>query len=79
MLRTQMYLPEDIYERLLTQKQIYNKPMGEIIREILNENLPATKTGGVEGFLALAQLKFRGGTKNLSENYKKLLYAKNSR
>lgn len=79
MLRTQMYLPEDIYERLLMQKQIYKKPMGEIIREILDENLPARKTGGVEGLLALTHLKFQGGSKNLSGNYKKLIYAKNSR
>lgn len=74
MLRTQVYLTQDIYDRLQLQTQIYQVPMAEIVRKTLDKNLPEKTQGNAKVLLELAKLGIKGGDKNLSKNYKKYLF-----
>jgi hypothetical protein len=73
MLRTQIYLPEDTYQRLLWLKESRGLPMAEIIRQALDQSFIQKNEKGNDLF-KLADLKFKGGPRNLSTQFNKYLW-----
>ena len=79
MIRTQVYLPEQLYQEIGLAAKKEKKPRAQVIRETLNEGFEKrkdTKNGGM-ALLELAKLgKKLGvkGPKDLSANIDKYLY-----
>ena len=75
MLRTQIYLPEDLHQEIDAVARREKKPAAKIIRELLIEgiNKKHKETAG-EALNRLATLKVKGGPKDLSVNLDKYLY-----
>jgi hypothetical protein len=78
MIRTQMYLEDQIHKDLLSLAEQENKPMAEIARDILREGIKkkiAIDKSGKSVLLTIANLKFKGGDDPyLSENIDHYLY-----
>lgn len=73
MIRTQIYLPKALYQRVQLVAQKENKPTAEVIRELLNESLER-KSGSVgKALLELAKIKGKGPA-DLSKSIDKYLY-----
>ena len=77
MLRTQIYLPEDYYNQLNNMAKQMNISMGKTIRIILKKGLEKQKKMITKGndLYQLANLKIKGGPKDLSQKIDKYLYA----
>ncbi|MGB9706841.1 MAG: CopG family transcriptional regulator [Microgenomates group bacterium] len=78
MLRTQIYLPEDFHSQLGELAVKLNVSMAEVIRMILKNGLKKK-----EEFLSpgndlwkLANLKIKGGPRDLAKNLDRYLYGK---
>lgn len=76
MLRTQIFLPEDLYQKLLSLKKVRDISIGKIIREVLKKNLVEEEKNIGNDLLELAKLKIRGGPKDLSKRINHYLYSK---
>ena len=76
MRRTQIYLPEDLHERLVLLKQAKQLSLGEIIRNILERHLEEEESTVHESLLDLAELEITGGPEDLSENFSSYLVKK---
>jgi metal-responsive CopG/Arc/MetJ family transcriptional regulator len=78
MIRTQMYLDEDIYTDLARVAEQENKSRAEIARDILKEGLAKRKSidkSGKAVLLAIADLRLAGGADPyLSGNVDHYLY-----
>ena len=78
MIRTQMYLDEDIDKDLKYLARLENKSMAEVARDILKEGIKKRKnvdTSGVKTLLAISKLGFKGGNDPyLSDNIDHYLY-----
>ena len=79
MIRTQIYLPDQLYQEIGLVAEREKKPRAQVIRETLNEGLGRKKDirNGGTALLELAELgkKLRiKGPKDLSENIDKYLY-----
>ncbi len=74
MIRTQIYLPEDIHKRLLSLRQIWGKSAAQMIREALESYLAGSQGEGKNDLLKLADLKLSGGPKDLSSKIDDYLY-----
>ena len=79
MIRTQVYIPDQLYQEIGLVAKREKKPRAQVIRETLNEGLEKkkdTKNAGI-ALLELAELgkKLRiKGPKDLSTNIDKYLY-----
>jgi hypothetical protein len=78
MLRTQIYLPEDFYSQLNWLATKLNVSMAEVIRMILKNGLRKKEEILAPGndLWKLADLKIKGGPKNLAKNLDYYLYGK---
>jgi len=75
MRRTQIYLPEEMHEQLGLLAKKTNLSMGEIIRKLIKEGITKQKIFfGKNDLLSLANLKIKGGPKNISKNFDFYLY-----
>lgn len=77
MIRTQMYLEEDIHKDLTRLAQQENKSMAEVTRDILKEGLKTRKTidtSGKQTLQKLLAMGVTGGDPYLSENIDHYLY-----
>ena len=75
MLRTQIYLPEDLRQEIDAVARKEKKPAARVIRELLTEgvNNKHKETAGA-AMSRLAALKVKGGPPDLSKNLNKYLY-----
>ena len=75
MLRTQIYLPEDLRQEIDAVARKEKKPAARVIRELLTEgiNNKHKETAGA-AMSRLAALKVKGGPSDLSINLDKYLY-----
>lgn len=76
MIRTQIYLPEDLYQevRLVAKKE--GKKSAQVVRDLLSEGLIRRRKKGTigEAFLDLASVAVKGGPPDLSTKHDKYLY-----
>jgi predicted DNA-binding protein len=75
MLRTQIYLAENIHTRLNQIKKVKGVSMGRLIRKYIEKGIEE-ETVEDNGLWKLASLGIKGGDPNLSKNYKQYLYGK---
>lgn len=76
MIRTQVYLPEELYQniKLLAKKE--KKSAAQVVRQALERDLASEKGETVgKALLRLSKIKAKG-PKDLSENIDKYLYEK---
>lgn len=74
MIRTQVFLPETIYQQIRIQAGLQNKPAAQIIREALESGIKLQNKGNAGGaLLQLASLEIKG-SRDLSKNIDKYLY-----
>lgn len=75
MLRTQLYLPEDLRQEINAVARQEKKPAAEIMRDLLLEGIKNRhqQTAGA-AMARLASLKVKGGPSDLSVNLDKYLY-----
>lgn len=77
MLRTQIYLPEDLRQEIDVVARKEKKPAAKVIRELLVEGVNNRHKETVGAAMSrLAALKVRGGPSDLSTNLDKYLYGK---
>lgn len=65
MLRTYLYIPEHLQEKINYTARSQNKSKAEVIRQAIHKGLEATepKSGGAEVLLKLAELAKKQGVK----------------
>lgn len=77
MIRTQIYIPEELHRQLLNYANKNSQSMAGIVREFIQEgiekNTPDYKSGK-ETLKAMLKSNFRGGPKDLSKNLDHYLY-----
>ena len=75
MLRTQVYLPEDIYQEIKVAAKKENKATAQVVRELLEEGLSIKRQKSSIGkaLLELTTIKAKG-PKDLSTNIDNYLY-----
>jgi hypothetical protein len=77
MIRTQVYLDDQIHRDLIHLAQRENKSMAEVTRDILKEGIQKKKTVDTSGkgaMLAIANIKAKSDDPYLSENIDHYLY-----
>lgn len=76
MLRTQIYLPEEIHSELNEWAAKVKLPMAELVRRILKVGLQKKDKFIEKGndLLTLKKLKIKGGPKDLSSKFDSYLY-----
>ena len=77
MLRTQLYLPEELRREIDVVARKEKKPAAQVIRELLKEGIGGKHTETAGSALAkLANLRVKGGPPDLSIAIDKYLYEK---
>ncbi len=76
MLRTQIYLPENLYQKLLALKKAKDTSLGKIIREVLEKNIGEEEKNLGNDLLEFVQGGMRGGIKDASVKFNQYLYEK---
>lgn len=76
MIRTQIYLPENIHRRLKQLAKQRNLAMAHIVRDILEQELQKKEPddGGISVLRDVANIKATKGPKDLSTNIDHYLY-----
>jgi hypothetical protein len=77
MIRTQIYIPEATHRELTKLAEVKKQPMAQVVREFIEEGVKkATEIdySGRTTLEALANLKLKGGPKDLSHNLDYYLY-----
>lgn len=75
MLRTQIYIPENIHQKVKIIANLQNKSMADLIRRLIIAGLiKEEKRIKPKSLDAIAKLNITGGPKNLSSNMDKYLY-----
>ena len=77
MIRTQVYLEEQIHKDLQSLAKLEHKSMAEVTRDILREGIQKRKTmdtSGIRTLLALANIGATSDDPYLSENIDHYLY-----
>lgn len=77
MIRTQVYLEEQIHRDLMHLAQQEEKSMAEVTRDILREGIKKRKTedtSGIKNLLAIAKMGLVSDDPYLSENIDHYLY-----
>lgn len=74
MIRTQVYIPETLHNRikLLSKKQ--KRSFAEILRGFIKRGIISQQRIGTKPLKSLTQLRITGGPKDLSKNMDKYLY-----
>jgi hypothetical protein len=75
MIRTQIYLPKQLYENIKLRAKMADKPAAQVIREYIDKGMetqqrPAQK----DGLMKLASLNITGGPNDLASNLDDYLY-----
>ena len=81
MIRTQVYLPDEVYHAIQGVAKRQRLSMAEKIREFLIQGLGFTKKKPKSFLAALRNISFKGNKntpKDLSQNHDKYLYGKKS-
>lgn len=82
MLKTYLYVPEELDEKIVLTARIQNKSKAEIIRQAIQEGLRAmdkSRNGGAETLLKLAEIGRKAhlkGPKNSSQRIDELLWGR---
>lgn len=77
MIRTQVYLPKDLYQHIDLVAKREKKAKAQVIREVLDEGIKKKHGNAGEALLRLAKLGEKlniRGPKDLSKNIDKYLY-----
>ena len=75
MLRTQIYIPENIHQKVKIIANLQNKSMADLIRRLIISGLiKEEKRIKPKSLDAIAKLNITGGPKDLSSNMDKYLY-----
>lgn len=77
MIRTQIYLPKELYQDIARIAELENKPKAEVIREVLKTNIAERKTNAADALLRIVKLGKKlkvKGPRDLSANIDKYLY-----
>lgn len=77
MIRTQVYIPEEVHRKLGRLAEQKARPMAEIVRDFIDEGLQKIQTedySGKKTLLAIANMKLKGKDTNLSQNIDHYLY-----
>lgn len=77
MIRTQIYLDPKTHKRLLNLAKTKKTSMAQIVRESVEEKIEKEEkkdTSGIEVMLRLANIRAKGGPKDLSTNIDHYLY-----
>jgi predicted transcriptional regulator len=77
MIKTQIYIPKTVHKRLTHLAKVRKEPMAKLVRDFIDEGLQreqAQQGSGIEVLQALAEIKARGGPKDLSTNHDYYLY-----
>lgn len=77
MIRTQIYIPDDIHRQLVSMANYQKKSMAELVRDFLEQGLKKELNAdytGIKTLQALSKLNLKGGPKDLSKNLDHYLY-----
>lgn len=74
MIRTQIYLPKDLYQEISLRAIREKKPKAQIIRENIKKGLEENKNKPSKAFAQLAKNPIKGLPADLSANIDKYLY-----
>lgn len=76
MIRTQIYIPEPMHQQLVQLSTARKEPVAKILREFITKGIQTSgiDTSGRSAMRAIANLKFKGGPKDLSKNLDHYLY-----
>lgn len=77
MIRTQIYIPEDIHSQLLQLAKTRSTSMAEITRDFIEKGLKTSRdidTSGKTVMRKLLNMHIRGGPRDLSTNLDHYLY-----
>lgn len=77
MVRTQIYIPEDMHSKLMQLAKAKSLSMAQIARNFIEKGLKTsqnTDTSGVMVMRKLLKMKIKGGPKDLSTNLDHYLY-----
>jgi hypothetical protein len=79
MIRTQVYLSSDQYNKIKTISLKQNKSQAEIIRNALDSGLSSLRSkNNAQGLLMMAKQAIKGVPKDASKNIDKYLYETNN-
>lgn len=77
MIRTQVYIPDELHQAAKTIAGRRKEPMAEVLRRFIAKGVREETQGLKQKPLVdLARLKITGGPKDLSKNMDKYLYGK---
>ena len=77
MIRTQIYVPDNIHRQLIQEAQKQGASMAHLVRNFIEAGLrhkKNTDTSGKSALEALLRMSVKGGPKNLSANLDQYLY-----
>ena len=77
MVRTQIYIPENIHQQLMSAAQKNGASMAQLVRDFIEAGLKKNKTADQSGKAAverLLRMSAKGASKNLSTNLDQYLY-----
>lgn len=77
MTRTQISIPETLHKQLMRLAQQRGEPMAHVVQGVIKvglERVQAEKDFGIQVLEKVANLKLRGGPKDLSTNLDHYLY-----
>ena len=78
MIRTQIYIPENLHKKLIYLAKKKNKSMAEFIRLFIEEGLKRDDTLDISGkdvLRKISLMNFTGGDKNLSSKIDEIVYS----
>jgi hypothetical protein len=74
MIRTQVYLPKTLYQRIQLKAEHDHKPAAQVIRELLAQGITSREGSSGEGLLRIAQHAATRGPADLSRRIDDYLY-----
>ncbi|OGY19597.1 MAG: hypothetical protein A2900_00600 [Candidatus Chisholmbacteria bacterium RIFCSPLOWO2_01_FULL_50_28] len=77
MIRTQIYIPREIHHQLTRLASSKKEPMAKVVRQFIEEGLNKAQTKDLSGKRTLhriANLRLKGGPRDLSRNLDHYLY-----
>ncbi len=74
MIRTQVYLPKNLYQNIQLVAEKEQKPAAEIIRELLHEGVARKYRNAGKTLLLIAKKAVKGADPKLSHKVDKYLY-----
>ena len=77
MIRTQVYIPETLHNKLTRLAEAKGEPMAKVVRDFLEDGIrkaQQTDDSGITTLRRIANLKLKGGPRDLSINLDHYLY-----